>query len=109
MVVKTLWPGKPGTVQLRKRHGEALVCVRYRQDAKGIMRYTTVELLVDARPVRIRVRHEHQYGVQIWWGEADLARAAKAAGATWNPGTKLWSMPGKTVKQLGLSRRIRKR
>ena len=46
-VTKTLGPDQPGAVRLTQKYGDALLCVRYRQDALGLVRYTTVELIVD--------------------------------------------------------------
>lgn len=55
-VTKTLWPGQPGTLKLRQRHGPALLCVRYRHDADNQRRYTTVEIIVDEAPLPPRDR-----------------------------------------------------
>ena len=49
-VVKTLLPAQPGTLKLQRRYGDALLCVRYREDAGGTTRYTIVELVVDSAP-----------------------------------------------------------
>ena len=46
-VIKRLSASQPGAVKLAQRFGGALVCVRYRHDAQGCIRYTTVELVVD--------------------------------------------------------------
>ena len=53
-VVKKMSPGQPGALKLARRYGDALVCVRYRLDAQGRHRYTTVELVVDSAPLQVR-------------------------------------------------------
>lgn len=108
-VVRTLWPGAPGTGALLEHHGSKLVCVRYRQDASGVIRHRTVELIVETRPVRMRIEDSQTYGVQVWWGEDELARDVKAAGARWDRAAKLWMLNGAAVKALRLQRRIRLR
>ncbi len=50
-VTKTLEPDQPGAVRLTRQYGDALLCVRYRRDPRGLTRYTTVELIVDRAPV----------------------------------------------------------
>lgn len=46
-VAKTIKPGHRGAVKLSRLYGEKLVCVRYRENADGTTRSTTVELIVD--------------------------------------------------------------
>lgn len=108
-VVRTLWPAQAGTVALAQQYGKRLVCVRYRHDAKGLIRYTTIELVVNEARIKLRPKANAIYGVQVWWGEAELAKRVRAAGAEWDPEHKLWRMHGKTVKLLGLQHRIRQR
>ncbi|HKX41878.1 MAG TPA: hypothetical protein VJO99_12025, partial [Burkholderiaceae bacterium] len=50
-VVKRLSPTQAGALKLARRYGDALVCVRYRHDAAGRHRYTTVELIIDEAPI----------------------------------------------------------
>lgn len=57
-VTKTLEPHQPGAIRLAREYGDALPCVRYRQDANGLTRYTTVELIV----IRAAVASRHH-----WW------------------------------------------
>jgi hypothetical protein len=83
--------------------------VRYRQDVSGVIRHRTVELIVETRPVRVRVADTRTYGIQVWWGENDLARNVKEAGARWDKTAKLWILDGAAVKALRLQRRIRLR
>ena len=41
-----LKPGQKGTKRLPEQYGDALVCVRYRYDAKTHKQYKTVEIIV---------------------------------------------------------------
>jgi hypothetical protein len=106
-VVKTLWPKQAGTIRLTQRFGSALVCVRYRHDAAGLHRFTTVEVVVDEAPVSSTRLDRQIYGVRIGLHEPELRARAKAHGARWDNQAKLWRMRGKAVKLLGLYRRIR--
>ncbi|MCK6432721.1 MAG: hypothetical protein L6Q68_06770 [Aquabacterium sp.] len=53
-MTKKLSPSSRGALKLAREFGDALVCVRYRTDAKGLYRYTTVELLVDKTEIQPR-------------------------------------------------------
>jgi hypothetical protein len=108
-VAKTLWPGMPGTSALLQKHGQQLVCVRYRHAQNGTIRYTTIELLVSEGRVRIRPKATQIYGVKIDLQEPDLSKQAKALGAKWDRDDDLWKMSGYAVLELGLVHRIRKR
>ncbi len=48
---KTLHPGDMGTKRLLSEYGDQLVCVRYRDDKHAQKRFTTVELIIDERPL----------------------------------------------------------
>ena len=51
VVRKTMRPGERGTGRFVRDWGDRLVCVRYRFDAKGRIRYTTVEIVTsELRP-----------------------------------------------------------
>lgn len=52
-VSKKLMPGQPGTKRLSALYGDALVCVRYRQDRASGRRFTTIEIVVDPAPETI--------------------------------------------------------
>jgi hypothetical protein len=105
-VAKTLWPGQDGTIKLARRYGHALVCVRYRHDAEGRMRYTTVELIVDEAPIQRRLSERKMVGVRIAWGEEHLSARAKALGAKWDRNARLWRMSLKVARALGFTDRI---
>lgn len=99
-VVKKLAAGAAGTQRLLARYGEALVCVRYRQEASG-RRYTTVELVVDERPGKPASAQ-----VRIGYQETALRQQVMAAGGTWDALGKLWNLPKSAVRQLGLQDRV---
>lgn len=103
-VSKKLSSEQPGTLKLARKYGEALVCVRYRIDADGAHRYTTVEVVVEKVPI-VR-RTNHVVGVQVGYEEKTLQSAVKAGGATWDKPAKLWRMPYRVAVGLGLQDRI---
>ena len=76
------------------------LCVRYRVDAEGLHRYTTVELVVDRVPIVKRV--DRIVGVRVLYEETTLQSAVRASGATWDKPTKLWRMPYHVALGLGL-------
>lgn len=106
-VVKKLAPGQPGTKKLLARHGAALLCVRYRQDALKLYRYTTIELVVQAGPLHPARFDAASFGVHLERHEHELRRTVKLAGARWDPVDRLWWMRGTTIRKLGLVNRIR--
>lgn len=106
-VTRSLKPGQHGTLKLLRLYGSALVCVRYRENAQGSVRYTTIEIVVDEAPKLPRMSERCVLGVRIAWEEARLAARAKAMGARWDPGTRLWRMSYKAVKALNLQDRVR--
>lgn len=104
-VLKRFTPNQPGAIKLARRYGDALVCVRYRVDADGLSRITTVELIVERTP--IQPRKDKIVGVKINYGEPELQSVVKAAGATWDKEAKLWRMPKRVATALKLGQRIR--
>lgn len=103
-VVKRLKPGQAGTRGMQRRYGPALVCVRYRKDAGGHTRYTTVELVVDHGPPR----RQPLVRVDIRFNDPDTRRQALALGAEWDATQKTWRMPRRAAIQLGLISNKRK-
>ena len=100
IVLKKLSPAAPGAKRLALRYGGALVCVRYREDAARGRRLTTVELIVDERPM------PPPAAVRVAFEETELRSAVKAAGGTWDAKRKLWMLPGATIRKLNLKKRI---
>jgi hypothetical protein len=106
-VVKTLGPGQPGTLKLLRQHGNALVCVRYRQDLDQRMRYTTVELITDAMPIRDRTADRKTYAVRTRPEEKHLRAALQAMGAKWNNTHRHWIASARIVRTLDLQDRAK--
>lgn len=103
-VSKKLSPTQPGALKLARKYGGDLVCVRYRLDADGSHRYTTVELIVDRVPVVKRA--DRIVGVRVRYEETSLQTAVKASGAKWDKPAKLWRLPYRVAVGLGLRERI---
>lgn len=103
-VTKKLSPVQPGALKLARKYGDALVCVRYRLDADGSHRFTTVELIVDR--AEVIKRPDRIVGVRIAYEEGSLQSAVKASGAKWDRPSKLWRLPYRVAMGLGLAERI---
>lgn len=97
--------GTPRAPKLLQRFGEALVCVRHRVTPDGETRCTTVELVLEQVPVSSRA--DPLVGVHFGYGEKALQSEVKAAGGVWDPAFRLWKLPQRTARQLGLSDRVR--
>lgn len=100
VVLKKLSPKTPGAKRYASQYGETLVCVRYREDPHGKRRLTTVELIVDERPLPVPA------GVRIAYGETELRRQVKAAAGIWDAERKLWRLPKTTIRKLKLEHRV---
>lgn len=48
-VKRILHPGQPGTKKLVKRYGDKMLCVRYRYDEDKMMKYKTIEIIIDEK------------------------------------------------------------
>lgn len=108
-VTKRLSPGVGGTKKLLKRHGHALVCVRYRQDPLGLMRFTTVELMVDAVIKNMKQFDRTRFGLALRPTERTKRLTAIAAGARWHEANGLWWLRGSAIRRLGMIDRIQQR
>ncbi len=103
-VIKKLNPGSRGAKALTLRYGPELVCVRHRIDATGTRKLTTVELLVDERPIAHRPGPVVDVAVRVQ--ELDVRQKLKSAGARWDPQGKVWRIRRATAVALGLRDRI---
>lgn len=103
-VVKTLAPTDRGAIELARRYGEALICVRHRTDAKGKVRHTTVELLIHSVPIRIRTTAV--VFIKMEPHERALQAVVKAAGGVWDGHTRLWRLPSRVASILNLRNRV---
>lgn len=105
-VKKTLRPGQPGTVKLQRRYGGRLVCVRYREDAPGERRCTTVELIIEEGPVLPRISDRTIVEVEMPWHDRHTWNRARTLGARWDPQHRRWTMSYKMSKALGLKCKV---
>jgi hypothetical protein len=105
-VAKKLRPGQEGTRRVQARHGDALVCVRYRHDRLKLYRYTTVELVVDEGPLHPTAFDRAVFGLSIGRKETELQQTIKAAGGRWDPSDRLWWLQGSKIRKLGIVHRI---
>ena len=105
-VVKRLSATQPGALKLARRFGDALVCVRYRHDAQGRHRYTTVELVVDEAPVEKRTGPDALVLVNLAFDDSKRRQLVLLHGGQWDNKQRLWSMPRRTAKKLRLIARI---
>jgi hypothetical protein len=101
VVLKKLAPSAPGARRHAERFGDALVCVRYREDAANGRRLTTVELIVDERPLP-----GGDQWVRVGYAEAELRASVKEAGGQWDARRKLWRLSRAAVRKLKLADRI---
>jgi hypothetical protein len=102
-VVKRLSPTQAGALKLARRYGSALICVRYRHDAHGQRRYTTIELIVDEAPVIPRGKPDDRVAVRIGHDQPTLRSRAYARGAIWDTRSGLWLMTRSLAKELKLA------
>ena len=105
-VVKRLAPAQSGALKLTQRYGEALVCVRYRHDERRELRYTTVELVVDAAPIARRASPDEVVLVHIDFANPALQQLARAHGARWDDRRGVWCMTRRIARTLRLVGRI---
>lgn len=100
IVAKKLSPAAPGAKRLALRYGGALVCARYREDGARGQRLTTVELIVDERPM------PPPAAVRVAFEETELRGAVKAVGGIWDAKRTLWVLPAAAIRTLKPQNRI---
>lgn len=103
-VAKKIKPQQRGAIKLARVHGNSLLCVRYRENADGTERLTTVELLVDR--VVIQKRDDPVVSFKVKPQELDLRRAVQDKGGQYDGSTRMWKLPRSEVIRLGLRTRI---
>lgn len=99
-VVKTLSPTDRGAIGLAQHYGDALVCVRHRTDAKGKVRHTTVELLIQSTPIQPRTTK--MVLVKVPLHQRQLHAVIQAAGGHWDARRHLWRLPSRVASILNL-------
>lgn len=99
-VIKKLQPPQKGSQHWERQYGDALVCVRYREDARRGFRYTTVEVVVGTRQID---REAHHF-VLVPIGAFDESKRQRAIelGAKWKRRDKGWLMTLDVAIRLGL-------
>jgi hypothetical protein len=97
-------PDQRGAIKLARVHGNQLLCVRYRENADGDERLTTIELVVE-RAV-IQKRADDVVSFRIKPGEVELQAIARSKGAIFDGKTKMWKLKRREVLRMGLRHRI---
>lgn len=108
-VKKKIPAGAGGTKRHLQRYGDNLVCVRYRVDETRGVQLTTVEIVVDERPIsqaKVDFPDDAVVLVRIGFVETDLRLDARAAGGRWNPEARAWELTWGAVRELNLVDRV---
>ncbi len=91
-----LKPGQKGTKRLVEQYGDALVCVRYRYDAKAQKQYKTVEIIVSESewtPPPAKYPDGELVHLKIGINETVLQAQARAVGGRWDKDQRVWFVP----------------
>lgn len=107
-VAKTIAPGSPGSLKLLRRYGNALLCVRYRDDPAHARRLITAELVIEVRPIPNSHRSSLVY-IPLKPTESEARQTACLMGAKWSQTKQAWAMSRKTAERLNLLHRALKK
>ena len=102
-------PGQPGTKKLVEKYGETLFCVRYRYDMNQGKKLKTVEIIVEESPWEVNSKNipgNKLVKIRVDYDEVYLRRLVKSAGGRWDKEEKVWELPYREVKDLGLEKRM---
>lgn len=91
-----LKPGQKGTKKLVEQYGAALVCVRYRYDAKALKQYKTVEIIVSESewtPPPAKYPDGEMVPLKIGINETGLQEQVRTVGGRWNKERQVWLVP----------------
>lgn len=114
-VTRTIKAGEKGSLRFLKQWGHQLVAVRYRKDHRQQRVLTTIEIIVDERPLHqspinqtsfLAQRDKQAVAVHIDYEELELRQLVKQQGARWSRAGKLWVMTYGKAVELGLGARI---
>jgi len=108
---RTVYPGQPGTQKWINKYGSNLVCVRYKYDPDNQKKMITVELIDEFSNWKKNKKHIPKnkiVGININYGEVDLARKVKSFGGKWIKEKKEWEITYEAVQSLGLTNRIKR-
>lgn len=114
-VTRTIKAGEKGSLRFLKQWGDQLVAVRYRKDHRQQRMLTTIEVIVDERPLYnqpvnqaafLAHREKQPVAVCIEFDELELRGKVKQQGARWSRAGRLWVMTYGKAVELGLGIRI---
>lgn len=91
-----LKPGQKGTKRLVEQYGDALICVRYRYDAKTHKQYKTAEIIVSESewtPPPAKYPDGALVPLKIGINETVLQNQLRAVGGRWDKGQRVWFVP----------------
>lgn len=103
-VTKKIKPGQRGAIKLSRSYGQALLCVRYRENHDGTERLTTIELVIER--VIIQKRDDPIVLFKIRSDELALRNEAMRRGAKYDPIRRMWRLSRSEVLRMGLNNRI---
>ncbi|NVN99892.1 MAG: hypothetical protein HXX17_11250 [Geobacteraceae bacterium] len=102
-----LKPGQKGTVRLKEKYGDALLCVRYRFDEIRQVKVKTVEIIVDEKPlVKPRFSDEEIVPVSVFYDEEELRQQLRRKRARWDGDLKMWFVRYGLIRGTELESRI---
>ena len=113
-VIRTLKPGTPGTKGFLRQYGQQLVAIRYRNDPLQQRCLTTIEIIVEEKPLSDSLPHSFKLGrrgryllpIHVAFEETDLRERVKSAGGKWEREYKVWLLQESLVIEMGLYQRI---
>ena len=104
-----LKPGQKGTKRLTEQYGDALICVRYRYDAKTCKRYKTVEIVVseaDWTPPPAKFPDGSLVPLKIDVKDTAAQEQLRAVGGRWDRQKQVWFVPYGCIAGTNLERFI---
>jgi hypothetical protein len=102
-----LKPGQKGTKRLVEQYGDALLCVRYRYDAKRGIRLKTVEIVVEEKSsIPCHFKDGDIVSVSVHFEELELREQLRTLRARWDAQAKLWFVPYRLIRGTPLEARI---
>jgi hypothetical protein len=102
-----LKPGQKGTKRLMEQYGDSLICVRYRYDEQRGIRYKTVELIVEEKPLlKPRFNDQDIVPVSVSFEETALRDQLRKMRAKWDPALKVWFVKYCNIRSTELETRI---
>ena len=90
-----------------EKFGTALLCVRYRYDAKRGVRLKTVEIVVEEKPLLSpRFKDSDVVPVLVAFDEMEFRDQLRKMRAKWDPQLKVWFVPYRLIRDTELESRI---